>query len=548
LVAAAAMVATALPLWSAGARADLVDMRMSTSTTHHMGGMTTPSTTMAPTMSAGGESQTHNQHADLPQGPVQWQNPQTVASAALVRVETFARVDVSFHHKLLYHYRFKNLPDDTAVGTGVFINSRGAVLTSKSALHDDPLQTRRFGVRAVNETFHQAKLLPKLPSDPFKQVHLKDKALNVYLQSCYHWTTSTAHCNVFVTMVHRVVPSTSPPTALTGTPTSDREVAVLETTGLKHRPLTVQLGEANAGESYWAVASAGVNKTPKVVKGMLGADPDKPLSGKELDKLWHGLGAGGQGAPVISSRGDVVGIVNRLAGKEAFELVPAHHLIDDLDRFDVSQDSSPTDTDFRESLRLFEARQYRASLPGLTAAVKDAGGQLVPVTLAGQAKKLQNTAADLSDEANAHQAAPNPSGGVPGRVLVPLALVVLVAGLVGALVIRNRRTGVAGPSPEVAGAVPVAPAGAEHPPARAATDDPSAASNRAEPAAGAVTPRPEPLQPHRSVMTTVIGSASGETAEARGNRGLFCSQCGAKLSPGDRFCYSCGSPARDEQP
>src|SRR4029450_10844643 len=99
------------------------------------------------------------------------------------------------------------------------------------------------------------------------------------------------------------------------------------------------------------------------------------------------------------------------------------------------QDSSPTATDFRESLRLFEAKQYRGSLPGLTAAVKDTSGQLVPATLADRAKKLQNTAADLTDEANAHQAEPNPSGGFPGWVVALLALVVLVAVLLGALAI-----------------------------------------------------------------------------------------------------------------
>ena len=224
-------------------------------------------------MSAGGQSQGHDEHGELPQGSNQWQNPQTVASAALVRVETRANVAVALHVKTLQHYEFDDLSDDTAVASGVFINSRGAALTSKSALHDDALRQRRFGIRAVNEAFHRAGYLQRLPGDPFAQIHLKDKDLDAHLQSCYHWTGADSDCAVFVTLVHRVLPSISRPTPLMGTAASEAEAAVL-TTGFQHRPLTLQLGEAGAGEHYWAVASSGVNRTPKVVTGMLGDDPD----------------------------------------------------------------------------------------------------------------------------------------------------------------------------------------------------------------------------------------------------------------------------------
>ncbi|GAB6902890.1 zinc ribbon domain-containing protein [Kineosporia succinea] len=518
---------------------------------HHQGTAGTPS----PSATAHTEHDADS-HVDLPRGGQEWTTPDLVAQGALVQVETVAEVYVALHHYHVEKYRYRKVEDPQAVSSGTFVNSRGLVITGKGALADDAAQEKRFGTWGVNQAFVDAKFMKEMPADPFARTTITEKnkgtladspptnpEINDRLQSCYAWETSH-HCAVFVVMRHRVLPSVTEGenSELEGLPQSDARVAVLSTQPRGIAPLTLQLANPEPGAKYWVIASRGVNEEPAVGTGTLTDSERSPISAADLEKWSKEFGPLAEGAPVVSERGDLVAFLGTPEGSDELGSVSSSHMSNDLRTFGLARDSSPVDAQFHDGLELFEASQFAAAVPKLKAAAEATGGQRVAVDLLARAEERSGTAEDLSDEADVLTPTGDDVAGWSGRAIAvfsALVLAVLIAAMV-ALALTRRRHGAGGEEPAEDGAETVPPT--SPPPGGGTRDRASASSSDQHPTTVFAAGTTDPQDPGEEPTVKRPAPPANPHAPAHPS-GSFCPQCGSQLSPGDRFCFSCGTPA-----
>ncbi|GAB3268399.1 zinc ribbon domain-containing protein [Kineosporia babensis] len=532
---------------------------------HSGGGNPSPSAGSSPTAS----EHDADAHVDLPQGNQEWSTPDLIAQGALVRVETVADVYVALHHFHVENYGYPEVGDPQAVASGAFVNAQGLVITSKGALYDDEKQIERFATWGINKAFVDAKFLKELPDDPFARTTITgatkgeladtpptDPAMNDRLQDCYDWKTSH-HCAVFVVMHQKIVPSVQDKGSaeLEGLAQSDARVAAVSTQPRGITPLTLQLANPEPGAKYWVVSSRGVNEEPLVGTGTLTDSEQDPISAADLAKWDKEFGDLAEGAPVVSARGDLVAFLGTAAGSDELAAVSASHISNDLRTFGLTRDSSPVDAQFQDGLELFEAAQFAAAVPKLEVAVQESGGQRVARDLLARAEQKAGSAEDLSDEADVLAVTDQDEGWSGLAIAVFSALVILVLIGVGIAVAMSRRHDEGGPENQ----------GDEEADPGTPTGGPTSSSSNPSQATNPTSQPTNPSQatnPGQATNSTAL-FATGTTDVKSGEEptlkrgepnqpqpqplsrpsGGFCRQCGTQLSPGDRFCYSCGAPS-----
>ncbi len=497
----------------------------------------------------------------------QWRHPDQVAGATLVRVVRSAHVFVAVHASHLKHFEF-DVQDGPSTTMGFMVNPRGAVLTNSAALTVSDAQNDRYAVWAVNQGVKRMgfglspggdfarRQITSMPKD--QQITLDD--MKMRLQNCYGWRTSL-HCAVLIQPKITILPFTTSAddkgySAVTVW--DDAQVAVL-TTSDTSTPLTAQLADGKAGSEYWALTGASAKGGSPT--GTLTKDAQKPLSDADLKKLWQDHGMAGAGAPLISRTGDVIGMLG-LKG-DGLEVIPASHLNGDSQDAVITMGSGPLDTQFRDGMKYFESSQFRAAHSILGPVVKASGNELIAATLDAEAKSKQDTAADLTDAANNHMDMSGTSGSSRTWLWAVAGIVLLI--VAGAFVLYWRRRTAGDGADHPATAQPALPPAVDglsvhHAPdgsARAGThgaglngetvterigEQREARSSKERPGvapAGAARPTTM-LAPPRASDLTPGQKASAPPAAG----GSFCPKCGSQLSPGDRFCFSCGTPAR----
>jgi S1-C subfamily serine protease len=245
--------------------------------------------------------------------------------------------------------------------------------------------------------------------------------------------------------------------------------------------------------------------------------------------------SGASGGPAIDDQGKVVGMVSytgldETGGRTQLYLQTADNIRSVLREAGVQPTRAELDTAFAEAMEYYWAGHYSAALPQFQKVLDLQDGHI----LARKYLRLAQAKAGGPEDVALPSSAAAAKGGFPMVwALVALAVLVVVALLLGALAWRRRRR---------------AAAGLAYPPASADTgrvvlepwDDvdrqPPVLDHDAEPAPavdpGEVAANSQPAPRPAAVMV------QDAEPQARG----FCPYCGTRLVPEARFCSGCGRP------
>ncbi|MGW7045769.1 zinc ribbon domain-containing protein [Streptomyces avermitilis] len=479
----------------------------------------------------------HSGHATMQPDTVP---PQDYAADGIARVEVAANVDVAVHWIAMNQYHFPSIVDTTAGGTGAFINPSGTLVTSPEAVR---LDRERITVYAVNQAWHQALGVP-LPADPYKHMHVPgNPKLDAAVNGCYQPDKPGKHCAVTITPEIKVHPYTAadkPPTLTAALLSTSGSVAVLSA-AVPGKTATVALGPApQAGKPWTAIGwptTPSATAKPATVQGRY--DAQGSVSAQDIATLRTRLGTGMSGSVLVNAHGAVTGMLSPTG--RSVDVVPPDRITVVLDKSGVQSARGPGDSSMANGLELYAKHEYRHAATWLHSAADDTGQGAVAVRYHEAAHASSGKPEDMSDEVDAHTGHNPAASGTNWSLIGPIiGLVVLAAGAL-LLVVRQRRlrpaeeTGTAGPSPP--GAAPAPPT---TPPRWAGNGEHTAPTIPVDFAPSAPEeherPAPERAEPYQE-------EGAGTQPETQGT---YCPRCGAFLSPGDRFCFSCGaaSPRR----
>ncbi|MCV2492023.1 zinc ribbon domain-containing protein [Geodermatophilus sp. YIM 151500] len=386
-------------------------------------------------------------------------------------------------------------------------------------------------------------------------------------------------------------------------PASTPDVAVLRVRGANGMP-TVALGESTEGSrALGALGFTGIpgnQQSLQAINTHLDVPGGSVLQTADLTeeetadaaRLAEGLTAGMHGGPLVAENGQVVGFLKPEADSgpppaTAGRVVDAVAIREVLDAEGITPRRGPADSNFEAAMHAFKNGGFAASIPALQQTLALFPGH----TMASEnlAVAEQNVADGNPGEAPAplgNATADSGGSGFPWAVVLIVVAVALVLAVAAALVLRRRRSA-AGPDsaadglpprpgpggpPEGRPAAPVPAAAGRRERQPVPSGAPSAASGavsvlegsgsgrgvagsprRAEPAAATSAPsRSGPGQraaaavadsSHRASRATAAPSSPRRDttyASVAEGRNAFCTSCGARLRPDDRFCGRCG--------
>lgn len=453
-----------------------------------------------------GDSQEHSAGAA---GPA-YERPEYLAGAALVRVETSARVTVGVELGGEFRHTVEIPAGPETTRTGFYVNP-GVVATTSSLVRD------RLGVFAVNKVF--ADYLPQPLDDPFARNHAVDSAVDRTLQQCYRWRSIRSECVVKIQESVVVWPYANPPRRFeVDSRRADSQVLflVLDCQGKPEcSEVTLPVQPREAGEKYLVIAATGDDPLTPKVSGTLADDHENPVSASDARALDSELGVVAQGAPLLSTDGRVVGMAIRT--EDGFGAVNAQHLVDDAEKQGVVLQAGSKTHHLYQGLTFLDNGETEQAANLLDDVAKSSQQTVI----AGLAEEARQKVSATSPGVGAAQAA-GAAGVSSGAPVWPWFLLggVLLAALVAGAVVLARRLNRGGAVPAMAGAG--APGTSLEPP-----------------------PPPRSAPPPRdSGATYVPAPRTGPPAEHPSpGAPVYCARCGTQLAPGDRYCFSCGAPS-----
>lgn len=497
---------------------------------------------VTPPPSGGHSGDVHGGHGGMGGGAMEdgatYRRPEYLAAGALVRVETTARVSVAVELGGRLKHDINVPAREATTRTGFFV-SPGAVVTSASPVR------RMLGIYAVNQVFRD--YLPRPLAQPFEATHASDPAIDRELQQCYRWLSPQSSCLVSIRPTVTVRPYTTDGKSLTVSATrADAQVTFLvldcpDKAGCSL--LTLPIQPAQTTGRYVAVAASGEDPLTPKVTGQLTGDHEAPLSPADVRTAEKTLGPTADGAPLMSDQGQVVGMIIR--EDSGFTALPAQHLVDDAAKQDVTPTSGTKNHHLYQGLAFLEKGDLEGAA-NLLDDVASTSHQTTVTALARDAQHRLDAAAPVSGTTGGRQntaVADIKTGPSLWQWLLGTGvLIVVVAGaLAGFARVRSRRRQTPDAASSDAPSTAATPAAAAAAPAPARTGTPAGtpvgASSRSA--------RPSFVGTQREGGSVPTGGRSVD----RGSRAPgYCTQCGAQLAPGDRFCFACGAPSYAPRP
>jgi hypothetical protein len=452
------------------------------------------------------ESHTPDEHSEAPMdgeptagsegGGVTYRNPEYLAGAAVVRVQTTAEVTVGVDLDGQLRHTVEIPASAATTRTGFFVGP-DVVVTSASLIR------RRLGVYAVNSVF--SDYISVAGEALFEPTRADDPAIDRRLQSCYRWNSSQSECILAIRQSVTVEPYTegvAAPEVISRRSDSQVTFLVLDCPDRPEcSPVSLPLQGGAATGPYVVVAATGEDPLTPKAQGTLTGDHENALSAADAAATHDLLGDAAEGAPIISAQGRAVAMLIRIPGGIA--ALPGQHLVDDAAKQGVTPRAGSKNHHLYQGLSFLErgeADQARVLLDD----VAGSAGQSVIVRLAEQVEPDAAAApADPGPAASTESAASE----WPWQGTVGILLALGVVAVVVTVLVRRART-----------PAPASPGGPGHglafePVTAPAGSDPPQATG----------PDLPPPSPH---------AATG-----------FCTHCGVQLAPGDRYCYSCGTPS-----
>jgi hypothetical protein len=458
------------------------------------------------------------------------------AAGSVVHVQTWARVSVVVHAFNFYKVDLEPFADPLLTGTGFFVNPGGVVVTAADVVKVD---RARLETWAINQAFIRTFKLPP-PGDPFSRTHSPDPETEGHLQGCYDYQKPDSECAVFVSTETRVYPYVTPPLGdgLLATPiASSGPIAVLSSTATGD-VTTAALATAPSNHwTYVAFPDRPHGAPPATMSGDFagGAVPADMLA--QLAQLG---GSGLRGSVLVDDRGAVLQMLESVNGKPV--AVPAADIATILNKVGTEARTGPVDTQLTTGLDYVASHEYANAEPYLDQAARATKGQAVALKYLDLARSRKDGADDMSNMADSHTGMPDSSGlgWVLPTTLTVIAVLALAAGVV--LWMRRRRStpappeGPAGPMPQ---GPPPSPTPVRPEPAPRRSDAGPTAVLASPTSATVVAPNGHEARAADESRTTVHARPDFASAQVD-----FCSACGVRLAPGDRFCFSCGNAVR----
>jgi hypothetical protein len=474
--------------------------------------------------------------------------PADYVAGSVVRVQTWAQVSVVVHHVKLYKVELEPHADPRLAGTGFFVNPGGAIATASDVINVDRPRLETWG---INQAFARTFGTP-VPADPYAQTHSPDPEIDEHLQGCYNHEQANSECAVFVSTETRAYPYQAPPI----------DAGLLVTPIAQSGPLAVLSSTAGGDVTTAALATepsthwtyVGWTDTPK-------GDPPVTLSGDfpsidmampadALAQLVPLAGSGLRGSVLVDDRGRILDMLQVVDGRPV--TVPATDIATTMHNSGIEVRPGPVDTQMTTGLDYVASHEYANAEPYLAQAAASTDGQAVALKYLDVARQKKDTADDQSGMAGSHTGTPLSTGSnwaITGAIAAAVIALVAVCGFLW----WRRRDRVAGPKstpePELT-AVGATPA----PAARPAAAGPMNPGHRpvrepdlprtSNPAMPMTMPAPPPGAGNGQTMRRDEGHTVVHRKPTGEGDTEFCPQCGANLAPGDRFCFSCGTPAR----
>ncbi|QGZ47129.1 hypothetical protein GPZ77_00715 [Streptomyces sp. QHH-9511] len=458
--------------------------------------------------------------------------PQDYAADAVARVEVVAHVDVAVHWDTMRQYHFKSLVDTTAGGTGVFVNPSGGLVTSAEAVE---LNHERVTVYAVNQAWNRAAGVP-LPKNPYERMRVRDDPkLDAAVNSCYQPNSPKAECAVFITPEVRVHPYTAAekPKALKAVVMSTSGGVAVLSVAAPGKTATVALAADPQADKTWTSVGWPTTPTatarPPTMQGRY--DRQGAVSEQDIDKLRKHLGAGMSGSVLVDDRGAVTGMLS--PADRSVDILRPGQITEALAKSGMQAERGPGDSSMANGLALYAKHEYRHAAPWLHSAADDTGQGAMAVRYHKAAHDSTGKSNDMSDEADAHTGHDASGGSTNWALIGPLIGLTVLAVAGGVLFVLKRRR--QGPTDET---------DTEGPPPPPADPTAPTATHVLGPAPGkrpppTMTPPSEPENHERRAGDRP--ESHQEDPDRPAARGTYCGNCGALLSPGDRFCFACGT-------
>lgn len=392
--------------------------------------------------------------------------PVQLVSPAVVRIMTYGKVSIS----LIEHNSLGATGNDIslvqrsyqpmlATGSGFVVNPSGTIVTSPTVTGVD---LQRAAIFAVNKIFNEryGDGAP-MPADPYTKATPSGNTADVVgqrLQRCYQGNTTdeSGGCVIFTQAVVTVQPFVSdqkqfgdlPAQILYPTGGTKSNVAVLKV-GASSMP-SVVLGSSNSDVA--AVSTLGFTSTPageKSLKSIQGHFLKKGATTLKVDEylpsIKRGLTEGLAGGPVVSEKGQVVGLLT-LSGQNV-TLIGPDEVADALAAVSVTSERGPTDLVYENALHNYNNELYTAAVPNLAQVLKLYPGHALATEKLAVANQRKGTSADKGSEGATDTSGFGPSddGSTSestnsSNVLLwgGLAAVLVLVLLLGAVLLRSR--------------------------------------------------------------------------------------------------------------
>ena len=481
----------------------------------------------------------------------------TLAAPGVVSVDVRAKVSVTLHRAfrdLVATRTFTYSTRPLTGGSGMVVAPDYLVTASHVVDFDEELKDVAR-IYAANRLFFQRLRLDQLfgevrGDDLYREQRLSDPGLDQVLQDCYNEDICKFDVKPNVSVIAPVQVGGAKPKALpaqvrANTHFDGGDVAALQVIDsqvpLATVPLATTAGDLQPGQSIVAmgfpashtkILPNGTTEPSSSFGHVSNVTSDGSTQVIEVDIRAE---SGASGGPAIDDQGKVVGMVSytgldETGGRTQVYLQTADNIRSVLREAGVQPTRGELDTAFAEAMDYYWAGHYSAALPEFQKVMDLQDGHI----LARKYLRLAQAKAGGPDDVPL----PSSAAAAKGRGplvwgLVALAVLVVVALLLGALAWRRRRRAEAGPA---------------YPPASADTgrvvlepwDDvdrqPPMLDHDAEPAPavdpGEVAGNSQPAPRPAAVMV------QDAEPQARG----FCPYCGTRLAPEARFCSGCGRP------
>lgn len=461
-------------------------------------------------------------HAHYLEPPGDWN-----AAPAVVQVETTFRFTVNLVDRQLGLRPYQvEVPGPR--GTGAIFDPSGAVVTTREIVSPGYQQAR---VEGVNRGFAAAR--PPgwtTPPDMSKRHTVANPETNRQLQACY---APGSGCITFLGRVRTVVLNTVPVKRLPCSGPKDIGDGLVVLPSRDARSDATPTVGVDAGlvadSPFVALGYNGSQRLTRFTSRLV----DGKLTNADAKRIRTTFASNGAGTVLVGTegKGSVLGVV--VPTEDGMQLVAAQAALAGAGYRPIR---GPLHQRIDEAIGFFFGKHYSHAIPLLekvTGTLSD--DELVKDLKVAKAKA--GTAEDVSYANPMDPATSTDSGGLPWAWIGLAGVVLAGAAVVAGLLLRGR-----------------ANRGVE-----TADDGYDDFEDFDDPAAAAFTPG-QP-SPDASDLSGPAGSASAVTQPmgrtepgvavveadrpAEDQRAVrYCTSCGAALAAGDRFCYSCGTPAR----